>query len=89
MSSIIEDGSPIPIFRVQYEDHRFDGNWPSSPWTMVLEAVENRKAELNFGERRVKMISGADTIGLSHPVVRHNTIACVSPDNAVSIVDLF
>jgi hypothetical protein len=71
MSSIIDDASRIPIFRVQYEDHQFDGNCPSSPWTMVLQAVEDRKAELNSGEQRVKMISGADAIGLSHPDVRH------------------
>jgi chromodomain-helicase-DNA-binding protein 7 len=69
-SEIVDTGAKGSLFRVTMNDHpekSFEGNSPSSAWSLIAMRV----IEASGGELGAVRMSGPDYIGLSFPVIRY------------------
>lgn len=71
-STIIDRGGDGPVFRVEMKEEPsifFEGPSPSTPWVLIVKAVEERKKELGMPGNRSLTISGPECYGLSSAAV--------------------
>lgn len=72
-SSIIDDNTDSPLFRVEMKDDpsiHFDGRAPSKPWLDVLTAANEKKKEFKLPMSKKVTVSGPEYFGLAAPIVQ-------------------
>lgn len=72
-STIIDDGTDSPLFRVEMKDDPsifFEGRAPTKPWLEILKVINDKKGMVGQQKFKKVTVSGPEYFGLASPIVQ-------------------